>query len=65
MNSKELASLNLEKAYDPKSFEDRIYALWKENGAFALETSGDSSQPPFVVVIPPPNVTVSCTLGTG
>ena len=23
---------NLAKTYDPKSFEDRIYAMWEEHG---------------------------------
>ena len=58
-------SIELAKAYDPKSFEDRIYALWKDSRAFAPETAGDFSQPPFVVVIPPPNVTGVLHLGHG
>ena len=58
-------SIELAKAYDPKTFEDRIYSLWKDSGSFAPETSGDRSQPPFVVVIPPPNVTGVLHLGHG
>ena len=27
-------SKNLAKTYDPKDFEDRIYKMWEENGAF-------------------------------
>jgi len=50
-------SIELEKAYDPKTFEDRIYALWKDSGAFAPESASDGNGKPFVVVIPPPNVT--------
>jgi len=50
------------KAYDPKSFEDRIYTLWKESGAFAPNLN---NEPPFVVVIPPPNVTGVLHLGHG
>jgi len=56
MNSVELA-----KAYEPKSFEDRIYNLWKENGAFAPKNEGQ----PFTIVIPPPNVTGVLHLGHG
>ncbi|GHV19521.1 hypothetical protein FACS189494_01350 [Spirochaetia bacterium] len=48
-------SIELEKAYDPKSFEDRIYAVWKESGAF--KPCADSSKNHYSVVIPPPNVT--------
>jgi valyl-tRNA synthetase len=29
-----MKGIELEKAYDPKGFEDRIYKLWKESGAF-------------------------------
>ena len=36
---------NLAKTYDPKSFEDRIYSMWEENGAFRAEV--DESKKPF------------------
>jgi len=72
MNSIELAQQEMAKAYDPKCFEDRIYALWKESGAFAPKTAENSSKPlsqqqddKFVVVIPPPNVTGVLHLGHG
>ncbi|MDR0878449.1 MAG: valine--tRNA ligase, partial [Treponema sp.] len=64
-----MKAIELAKAYDPKTFEDRIYARWKENGAFKPvepkdgQNSGD--KPPFVVVIPPPNVTGVLHLGHG
>ena len=58
-------SIELAKSYDPKSFEDRIYSLWKDSGAFAPESQGDKGEPPFVVVIPPPNVTGVLHLGHG
>ena len=57
--------IELAKAYDPKSFEDRIYSLWKESGAFSPEIASDISKPPFVIVIPPPNVTGILHLGHG
>ena len=60
MNSVELA-----KSYEPKSFEDRIYSMWKEAGAFSPETARNQSEPPFVIVIPPPNVTGILHLGHG
>ncbi|MCL2808723.1 MAG: valine--tRNA ligase, partial [Treponema sp.] len=53
------------KAYNPKSFEDRIYSLWKDNGAFKPESGSNNNKPPFVVVIPPPNVTGVLHLGHG
>jgi len=58
-------SIELIKAYDPKSFEDRIYALWKESGAFTPESAGSSDKPPYVITIPPPNVTGVLHLGHG
>ena len=69
-----MKAIELAKAYDPKSFEDRIYALWKEKGAFkpeACETNGSApavsgkAKKPFVIVIPPPNVTGVLHLGHG
>jgi valyl-tRNA synthetase len=58
-------SIELAKSYDPKSFEDRIYSLWDESGAFAPENAKNIHEPPFVVVIPPPNVTGVLHLGHG
>ena len=60
-----MKSIELAKAYDPKSFEDRIYALWKNSGSFTPESAKDKSKEPFVVVIPPPNVTGVLHLGHG
>ncbi|MCX7026690.1 MAG: valine--tRNA ligase [Spirochaetes bacterium] len=50
-----MKAIELAKAYDPKSFEDAIYAMWKDEGHFMpkIEKKGK----PFTVVIPPPNVT--------
>ncbi|MDR2543305.1 MAG: valine--tRNA ligase [Treponema sp.] len=59
-----MTAVELTKAYDPKTFEDRIYALWKDNGAFSPDTK-NSEEPPFVVAIPPPNVTGVLHLGHG
>ncbi|MDR1126838.1 MAG: valine--tRNA ligase [Treponema sp.] len=56
--------IELEKAYNPKSFEDRIYAQWLESGAFSPVESQDG-KPPYVIVIPPPNVTGVLHMGHG
>ncbi len=42
---------NLAKTYNPKKFEDRIYQMWEENGAFRAEVDKDK---PFTIVMPPP-----------
>ena len=52
---------NLEKNYNPKSFEDRIYKTWKDNGYFIAEI--DEKKKPFTIVMPPPNVTGNLHLG--
>ena len=41
--------------YDPKLTETRIYQAWNDAGLF--QPAPNSPNPPFVVVIPPPNVT--------
>ena len=41
--------------YDPKNFEDRIYAQWENAGAFHSEPR--PGRKPYTVMIPPPNVT--------
>ncbi|MDR2080116.1 MAG: valine--tRNA ligase [Treponema sp.] len=59
-----MRAVELEKAYDPKSFEDRIYAQWRESGAFKPRPA-EGAGPSFTVVIPPPNVTGVLHLGHG
>ncbi|HET9160052.1 MAG TPA: valine--tRNA ligase, partial [Caulobacteraceae bacterium] len=49
----------LEKTFDPKSVEPRLYAQWEASGAFAPNDSGQV----FSIVIPPPNVTGSLHIG--
>ncbi|MCX7656842.1 MAG: class I tRNA ligase family protein, partial [Treponemataceae bacterium] len=56
-------AVELEKAYNPKSFEDRIYTLWKDSGSF--QPKDKKGVKPFVVVIPPPNVTGVLHMGHG
>jgi len=51
----------LDKTYDPKSIEARIYPDWEQSGAFACHPG--SGKPPYCIVIPPPNVTGSLHIG--
>ena len=51
----------LEKTFDPQSVEPRLYAAWEASGAF--KPSEDPNAEPFVIVIPPPNVTGSLHIG--
>ncbi len=58
----------LPKAYDFKEYEEKIYQIWEEKGYF--KPTNDPNMPehdpsiePFVIVIPPPNVTGALHLG--
>ncbi|GMU82626.1 MAG: hypothetical protein AMXMBFR47_24970 [Planctomycetota bacterium] len=47
--------------YDPKAVESEIYAMWEAGGYFHAEP--DPARKPFVITIPPPNVTGALHLG--
>ena len=51
----------LAKAYSPKDFEDRIYALWTEKECF--KAVPDPDKKPYAIVIPPPNITGQLHMG--
>ena len=51
----------LDKIYDPKQVEDRIYKMWLDGGYFT--GVADPEKKPFTIVIPPPNVTGQLHLG--
>lgn len=50
--------MDLPKAYDPKSVEPKWAEKWAKNPFVANPKSG---KPPFVIFMPPPNVTGSST----
>jgi len=56
-------AISMEKAYNPKDFEDRLYDFWQEHNLFAPDETNPVD--PFVVVIPPPNVTGVLHMGHG
>jgi valyl-tRNA synthetase len=51
----------MDKAYNPKETEKRIYDLW-ENGKY-FAPSEDITKPPFTIVLPPPNANADLHLG--
>jgi valyl-tRNA synthetase len=51
----------LDKVYDPPRIESRWYQYWEKHGFFHAEADG--AQPPYCIVIPPPNVTGSLHMG--
>ncbi|MCL2093915.1 MAG: valine--tRNA ligase [Treponema sp.] len=59
-----MKGIELAKAYDPRGFEDRIYKEWNESGAFKPEHA-PQGKAPYVITIPPPNVTGVLHLGHG
>ena len=63
-----MSKQELPKAYDFKSTEPRVYAMWETAGYF--KPRNDPNQPdfdptvePFVITIPPPNVTGELHVG--
>jgi len=53
--------MELAKAYEPTEVEPRIYARWEASGVFHEEP--DPARPPFIISMPPPNVTGRAHLG--
>jgi valyl-tRNA synthetase len=51
----------MDKSYQPKDIEQRLYNRWEEQGYFAPQGDGD----PYCIVIPPPNVTGTLHMGHG
>jgi len=63
-----MTEINLPKAYDFKGTEQRLYEFWEKNGYFEPTNDPnkpgfDASKKPFVISIPPPNVTGELHLG--
>ncbi|MDD6451186.1 MAG: valine--tRNA ligase [Lachnospiraceae bacterium] len=54
-------SKELEKTYDPKQIEDRLYQKWEANGYFHAEV--DPKKKPFTIMMPPPNITGQLHMG--
>jgi len=54
-------SEQLPKAYEPKEVEERWYDFWLRQGYFTPKI--DHHQKPFVIIMPPPNVTGELHLG--
>ncbi len=51
----------LEKTYNPRDIEDRLYSKWEEKKYFHAEV--DETKKPFTIVIPPPNITGKLHMG--
>ena len=51
----------LDKNFSPRAVEARLYEFWENSGAFAADPA--SGNPPYTIMIPPPNVTGSLHMG--
>ena len=51
----------LPKNYDPKTFEEKIYAQWTEAGYFRAQAN--ENKEPFCIMLPPPNITGELHIG--
>ena len=51
----------MEKTYNPKAFEDKLYSDWEKRGCF--KAVRDDSKVPFTVMMPPPNITGQLHMG--
>ena len=54
-------SKQLEKTYNPKEIESKLYEKWLEKKYFHAEV--DRSKKPFTIVMPPPNITGKLHMG--
>ncbi|OGC50934.1 valine--tRNA ligase [candidate division WWE3 bacterium RIFCSPHIGHO2_01_FULL_40_23] len=51
----------MEKTYNPKDVEDRIYKMWEKGGYFAPKIN--TKKKPFTIILPPPNANAPLHLG--
>ncbi|EPS67721.1 hypothetical protein M569_07052, partial [Genlisea aurea] len=58
---KKKLSCQMAKAYSPSAVEKSWYEWWEKSNFFVADA--DSSKPPFVIVLPPPNVTGALHIG--
>lgn len=54
-------NVNISTTYNPKEFEERLYAKWQEKKYFTPEV--DKSKKPYTIIMPPPNITGKLHLG--
>ena len=54
-------SFDMAKAYNSKNTEQRVYDFWMDGGYFSPKI--DESKSPFVIIMPPPNVTGELHMG--
>ncbi|HUE77406.1 MAG TPA: valine--tRNA ligase [Longimicrobiales bacterium] len=57
----------LSKTYDPRAIEAPLYREWRDRGYFSASARAvlEGGRDPYVIVIPPPNVTAVLHMGHG
>src|SRR4051812_20354797 len=57
----------LSTQYDPRSIEGPLYRTWEERGYFRADAKRvlEGGEKPYVIVMPPPNVTAVLHTGHG
>ncbi|XP_052146123.1 valine--tRNA ligase, mitochondrial 1-like [Oryza glaberrima] len=58
---KKFLASQMAKQYSPTAVEKSWYSWWESSGYFGADAA--SSKPPFVIVLPPPNVTGALHIG--
>ena len=58
-----MATTQLAPQYDPAAIESAVYQRWLDAGVFVADRASDRE--PYVIVIPPPNVTDILHMGHG
>jgi len=56
-----MPTVQLDKAYNPAAVENRLYEQWESDGYFIAPVR--KARRPFVIMMPPPNVTGILTIG--
>ena len=51
--------------YNPSTIEAGLYRWWSEHGLFSPERHAPGSGEPYVIMMPPPNVTAVLHMGHG
>ena len=63
MTRKNEGGASLPTRFDPKAFEAETYQRWRDAGYFGADPH--SEREPYVIVLPPPNVTADLHMGHG
>ncbi|NLI20859.1 MAG: valine--tRNA ligase [Clostridiales bacterium] len=59
--SESAGSFEMDKVYNPREIEDRLYRMWEESGAFVARRV--PGKKPYTIVMPPPNITGQLHMG--